>query len=72
MDTPEYDEMLRHLVRIAVHQDTINDRVTVAIERIDATLARQESTQARVETTLARIETLLARMLRPETNGREP
>ena len=71
MDPQEYDEIIRHLVRIAVHQDTINERLTASIERIDGTLARMEITQARVETTLARIETLLARMIRPADNGRD-
>ena len=57
MEPQEYDEILRTLVRIAAHQDTINERLTAAIERLDATQAR--------------METLLARMLRPEPNGQD-
>ena len=57
MDPQEYDEIIRHLVRIAAHQDTINERLTASIERLDATTAR--------------IETLLALMIRPADNGRE-
>lgn len=64
MTTPEYDEIIRTLVRIAAHQDTINERLTASIERIDTTLAHVEITQAR-------IETLLARLLRPGANGHE-
>ena len=85
MDPQEYDEIIRHLVRIAAHQDTINEdlramlsthderlkrqdamnqRLTLAIERIDRTLAHVEITQAR-------LETLLARMLRTDTNGQD-
>ena len=48
MEPQEYDDILRNLVRIAVHQDTINERLTTAIERLD-------TTQARIETLLARI-----------------
>ena len=55
MEPQEYDDILRNLVRIAAHQDTINERLTTAIERLD--------------TTQARIETLLARMLRQNGNG---
>ena len=71
MEPHEYDEIIRQLVRIAAHQDTINARQVEINDDIKTTLARMEITQARVETTLARIETLLARMLRQEANGRE-
>lgn len=57
MESQEYDEIIRHLVRIAAHQDTINERLTTSIERLD--------------TTQARIETLLARMIEQSENGRE-
>jgi hypothetical protein len=57
LEPQEYDEIIRHLVRIAAHQDTINERLTTSIERLDATTAR--------------IETLLARMIRHEDNGRD-
>jgi hypothetical protein len=64
VESPEYDEIIRNLVRIAAHQDTINDRLTASIERIEQTLAHVEITQAR-------IETLLARMIQSESNGRD-
>ena len=85
MEPQEYDEILRHLVRIAAHQDTINEdlramlgthdeqlkrqdamnqRLTLAIERIDRTLAHVEITQARMET-------LFARVFRPQENGQD-
>lgn len=67
----QHAEILQGLYRMleAQHdrnrqQDTINDRLTRAIERIDQTLAQVEITQARVET-------LLARMIRHEENGQE-
>jgi hypothetical protein len=56
MDPQEYHDSIRHLGRIAVHQDN-NARLTAALERLD--------------TTQARIETLLVRMLRQEGNGRD-
>ena len=64
MEPQEYDEIIRHLVRITAHQDTINERLTAAIERLETTLAQVEITQAR-------LETLLARMLRSEGHGRD-
>jgi len=60
----QHDEILRSLTAMLVKQDGINERLTLAIERIDRTLAHVEITQARMET-------LLARMLRPEDNGRD-
>jgi len=71
VDPQEYDEIIRHLVRIAAHQDTINERLTASIERLDASIERIDRTLAHVEITQARIETLLARMIRPADNGRE-
>jgi hypothetical protein len=71
MEPQEFDELLRTLVRIAAHQETINEdlrafnqqqltineRLTAAIERLDVTQAR--------------IETLLARILHTGENGQE-
>jgi len=78
VEPQEYDEIIRHLVRISAHQDTINEDLRAMLSTHDALLTRQattnerlEITQARVETTLARIETLLARMIRHEENGRD-
>ena len=62
MDSHEYDEMLRTLLRITVKQDVINDdvrltlrqqagineRLTLAIERLDVSVARLEALTARV------------------------
>jgi hypothetical protein len=50
-------EILEEMRSAAQRQDTINERLTVAIEGL--------------EVTQARIETLLTRMVRGETNGRE-
>jgi len=49
---------------IIQEQRQMNQRLTLAIERIDRTLAHVEITQARVET-------LLARMIQHEDNGRD-
>ena len=57
MEPQEVDEIIRHLVRIAAHQDTINERLTASIERLDGTQAR--------------IETLLSRMIRRGENDRD-
>ena len=74
----QHDEILRSLAAMLAVQheknqpyDTIiqeqrvmNQRLTLAIERIDRTLVHVEIIQARMET-------LLARMIRTEDNGRE-
>ena len=71
MDPQEYDEILRTLVRIVAHQDTINqdqralnDRLTSAIERIDRSIVG-------IDQTLARLETILARLGQQGENGRQ-
>jgi uncharacterized coiled-coil DUF342 family protein len=78
VEPQEYDEILRHLVRIAAHQDTINADLRAMLSRHDTLLQRQDTInerlttiQERQELTLARIETLLARMMRGDTNGRD-
>jgi len=60
----QHEEILRNLTAMLVKQDGINERLTLAIERIDRTLAHVEITQARMET-------LLARLLRTDTNGQD-
>ncbi len=70
MDLQEYDEIIRRLVQIVAHQDTINGDLREIIQQQVGINQQLEITQARVETTLARIETLLACMLRHEENGR--
>ena len=64
MESQEYDEIIRHLVRIAAHQDTINEDLRESIQQQVVISQRLEITQARVETTLAR-------MIRHEDNGRD-
>jgi len=64
VERDEYDELLRSLVRIAVHQDTINDDLRASIRQ-------QTAFNADVKTTLARVETLLARMIERSANGRD-
>jgi len=71
MADDEYQDIVRRLTALMVQQHEwngqqaqLNERLTLAIERIDRTLAHVEITQAR-------IETLLARMVRPADNGRE-
>lgn len=71
MEPQEYDEIIRHLVRIAAQQDTIVDDLR-AFNRQQVEINRaQQGINVDVKTTLARIETLLARMIRHEDNGRE-
>ncbi len=67
----QHDEILGSLTAMLVKQDGINERLTLAIERIDHSIERIDRTLAHVEITQARMETLLARMLRPEDNGRD-
>jgi len=85
MNRDEYDDLLRHLVRIAAHQDSINDDLRefarqqlVINDRHDIFLAEHMALNHRlvdihqdVKTTLARIETLLARMIDRSDNGRD-
>jgi hypothetical protein len=74
----QHDEILRSLTAmlaiqheknqaydtIIQEQREINQRLTLALERIDRTLAHVEITQARMET-------LFTRIFRPEDNGRD-
>ena len=78
MEPQEVDEIIRHLVRIAAHQDTINADLRAMLSTHDALLQRQDtinerltSAIERLDTTQARIETLLARMTRPTEDGTE-
>jgi hypothetical protein len=74
----QHEAMLQGLARVwdaqhAMNQEQrdLNQRLTLAIERIDQTLAQQAAFNADVRTTLARIEALIARMLPTGENGRE-
>ena len=78
MESQEYDEIIRHLVRIAAHQDTINEDLRESIRQhadmhrdFKAMLQQQADFNQDVKTTLARVETLLARMIPPGDNGRD-
>lgn len=64
MEPQEYDEIIRNLVRIATHQETINQDQRTLNERLVATIERLDTTQAR-------IETLLAHMARSTENGQD-
>lgn len=63
MDSQEYDEIIRRLVQIVAHQDTINENLREIIQQ-------QVGINQQLEITQARVETTLARMLRHEENGR--
>ena len=52
-------------------QKEMNQRVTLAIERIDQSFTQQVEINADVKTTLARIETLLSRMIPTGENGQD-
>ena len=60
----QHEEMLQGLARMLAAQHEFNQRITLAIERIDRTLAHVEITQSRTET-------LLTRMLPTAENGRD-
>ena len=64
MEPHEYDEIIRTLVRIAAHQETIN-------EGLHAFNRQQVEINADVKTTLVRIETLLSRMIPTGENGQD-
>ena len=71
MDQAEFDEMLRTLVRIAARQDLINDDIRTSIQEQRAINERLTVAIERLDITQARIETLLARMIPQNENGRE-
>jgi hypothetical protein len=64
MEPQEYDEMLRTLVQIAVHQEAIN-------ADLRACIAEQRAFNAQQVAINARLETLMTRALRQEPNGRD-
>ena len=71
MEPQEYDDLIRHLVRIAAHQDTINADLRESIRQQAAINERLTMAIERLDTTQARIETLLARMVERSANGRD-
>jgi len=60
----QHEALLEGLARLFAVQHDFNQRVTLAIERIDQTLAE-------VKTTQAEIKNLLAHMIEQRTNGRD-
>lgn len=71
MEPHEVDLLLRQLVRIAAHQDTINDDLRESIRQQGAINERLTAAIERLDVTQARIEALLARMMPQGENGRE-
>jgi hypothetical protein len=85
VEPQEYDEIIRTLVRIAAHQETINEDLHASIQaqgdinqaqrdinqRLTLAIERIDRTLAHVEITQARIETLFARVFRPQDNGQD-
>jgi len=71
VEPQEYDEIIRHLVRIAAHQDTINADLRESIQDLREFDRQQVDINRDVKTTLARVETLLARMIRHQDNGQD-
>jgi hypothetical protein len=71
VEPQEYDEIIRHLVRIAAHQDTINADLRESIQDLREFNRQQVDINRDVKTTLARVETLLARMIRHQDNGQD-
>ena len=69
MDMQEYDDLLRHLVRIAAHQDTINDDLREFARQQREANQRQEITNERLTMAIERLDTLLARMIERSDNG---
>jgi len=64
VEPQEYDEIIRTLVHIAAHQETINQDQRTLNERLVAAIERLDTTQAR-------IETLLTHMIRSTENGQD-
>jgi hypothetical protein len=71
VDNSEYQDIVRRLVAMMANQDTMNDRLTTAIEHHARHLARLDTAIEGIHTTLARVETLLARIIAQSDNGTE-
>jgi hypothetical protein len=71
VEPQEVDTLIRQLVAIAVHQNTINTDLRESIRQQGVINERLTAAIERLDTTQARIETLLARLIRSEHNGRE-
>ena len=78
MERDEYESLLRTLVGIAVHQDTINDDLRTCVRELRGFNGQQvainqdlKDIAAGLAITQARIEALLARMIAQGDNGQE-
>jgi hypothetical protein len=71
VEPQEYDEIIRHLVRIAAHQDSINADLRASLQEQREFNVRQLEINQHLDITQARIETLLARMIAQQDNGRD-
>ena len=78
MERDEYESLLRTLVGIAVHQDTINDDLRTCVQELRGFTVQQvainqdlKDIAAGLAVTQARIEALLARMIAQGDNGQE-
>jgi hypothetical protein len=67
----QHEEMIQGLARMFAAQHEFNQRITLAIERIDRTFVQQAEFNADVRTTLVRLETLIARMMHESENGQD-
>ena len=54
MEPQEYDEIMRNLVRIAAHQDIINDKQDLTNQRLVLALERIEMTREAIKDILRR------------------
>jgi hypothetical protein len=54
VEPQEYDEIIRHLVRIAAHQNIINDKQDLTNQRLALTLERIEMTREAIKDILHR------------------
>jgi hypothetical protein len=61
MEQSEYDEIIRNLVRIAAHQEQINERQSLTNERLALAIDRLTLGQERLEAILQAIKDILGR-----------
>jgi hypothetical protein len=77
-----HEDMIRRLIQIAAHQDTINDDLRAIIARLDARMEAMEERQGQHETradatlqgltaAIDRLDATLVRWLERGTNGRD-
>jgi hypothetical protein len=78
MEPHEVDVLLRQLIQIAAHQESINTDLRTCVEeqrvmntRVEAFMQRQDGINERLTTAIERLETLMTRALREQANGRD-